>query len=75
MLHPLSVRVQDIQGDILTVQTSDGQTWHLPIQAVHGTVNIGHELRLIAVAPQAEDAGKQAFAHALLNELLGNPLP
>ncbi len=75
MLQPLSVRIQGIQDDVLTVQTPDGQIWNIPAQAVHGTAKIGQELRLIAVAPLAEDAGKQAFAHALLNELLGNTLP
>ncbi len=73
MLKPFSLQVEGIQGDIVTAISVDGQTWHLPTQAIYGTVQAGQELRLIAVAPHAEDAGKQAFAGALLNELLGNP--
>ena len=72
MLQPLSLTIQDIQADFLTVRTPDGQTWQLPTNAIHGTPKAGQELRMIAVAPFAEDAGKQAFAHSLLNELLGH---
>lgn len=73
MLQPLSVKIQEIQNDLLTVQTPDGQTWKIPLQAVSGTAKTGQELRIIAVSPLAEDAGKQAFAQALLNELIGHP--
>lgn len=59
---------------MVTVVTTDGQTWNIPTKSIHGTAKTGQELRLIAVAPFAEDAGKQAFAQSLLNELLGQPL-
>lgn len=44
----------------------------LPRTAVMGTPRVGAELRLLAVAPGSEDAGKTEIAQALLNELIGH---
>lgn len=68
----LTVRVESVEGDLLTTKTTDGQTLRLPASAVAGTAKAGTELRLMAVAVGSEDAGRTEFAKRLLDELVGS---
>ncbi|MDO8617332.1 MAG: hypothetical protein Q7N87_00325 [Candidatus Uhrbacteria bacterium] len=70
MLQPLILTVQQINSTMIIAQTSNGERWQFPIGAVHGTPQVGQELKVIAVAVGAEDAGENAFAKTLLNEIL-----
>ncbi len=71
MAKPLSLTVTEVTDTFILATTSDGQRLRLPKEAVHGTPKPGQDLRLLAVAIGAEDAGKTDFARSLLNELLG----
>ncbi len=62
--------VTDQNDSSVTGKTADGQTLRLPLTAVDGTPKIGQELKLIAVLPGSEDAGKTELARSLLNALL-----
>ena len=72
MTNPMTLTIQEIVADVATCRTMDGQVWRIPLNAIHGTPKAGSELRLIAAASGAEDAGKTEFAHAIINELLGS---
>ncbi|MSR84853.1 hypothetical protein EXS71_00185 [Candidatus Uhrbacteria bacterium] len=71
MLNPLTLTVENIQGNIINAKSADGKTWSLPMETVHGTPKPGQEIRLIGVTVGAEDIGTSAFAQTLLQEILG----
>lgn len=71
MLNPLTLTVETIQGNIIQAKSADGKSWSLPSDSIHGTPKPGQEIRLIGVTVGAEDIGTSAFAHSLLQEILG----
>lgn len=66
----LRATIRVIEGDRLTVALEDGQTLTVPASACEGKPTVGAEVRMIVTAPAAEDAGRQALAKELLNEIL-----
>ena len=70
MITPMSLTVQTISDDIVTLASSDGQTFRLPSSAIHGAVKVGMEVKLIAAAIGSPDGGTTEFARAVLQELL-----
>ncbi|GMU25192.1 hypothetical protein KJZ71_02135 [Patescibacteria group bacterium] len=70
MKTPLKAVVTAAQNGIIQMKLEDGQTVRIPETACEGTATEGLELRLMVVAPGSEDAGRQAIAKSVLNELL-----
>ncbi|HWQ99250.1 MAG TPA: hypothetical protein VN397_00180 [Candidatus Methylomirabilis sp.] len=71
MATPLKAAVQTVEGDWIKVALEDGQTLRIPASACEGTPKPGADVRLIAAVLGSEDAGRQALAHHILNQLLG----
>jgi hypothetical protein len=71
MSQPLKATIQAIEGDLAHVLLEDGQMIRLPLKYIEGTPKVGAEALLILAIPGGEDAGRQAMAHHILNELLG----
>jgi hypothetical protein len=71
MSEPIKATIQSIEGDLIQVSLSDGQTLRLPLKYFEGTPKVGAEALLIIAVPGSEDAGRQAMAHHILNQLLG----
>jgi len=67
----LTAKVTSIEGDRIVVELEDGQTLRVSKDACEGTATVGAEVRMIVAVPAAEDAGRQALARELLNEILG----
>jgi preprotein translocase subunit YajC len=70
-MSALHAKVTSIEGDRIVVELEDGQTLRLSKDACEGKATVGAEIRIIVTVPGAEDAGRQALARGLLNEILG----
>ena len=64
--------VQSVEGEKLVLAFEDGQLLRLPMSACEGTPLPGSHVRVLCVALNAEDAGRQRLARDLLNELLSS---
>ena len=65
--------VDSVSSDAFVASASDGTRLTLPLTAVYGTPTVGKDVRVIAVAPSAEDLPRTVLAQTLLNELLSPP--
>ncbi len=72
MSSPIKGTVQDVQNDVCVVVLEDGQTVRLPMSAIEGSAKVGSDVFVMAVVPGGEDAGRQAVAQHLLNEIIGS---
>ena len=72
MATPLRATIQSVEGDWVNVTLEDGQVLRLPVSACEGMPKLGADVRLIAAVLGSEDAGRQALAQHILNQLLGN---
>jgi hypothetical protein len=70
-MSPLTATVRQIDGNVALLELEDGQSLRLPLTVLEGTPKPGSVVRLLAVTHGGEDAGRQAIAKHLLNELLG----
>ena len=71
MAQPMmKAKVMKIQEQTVTLQLPDGQLLALPSKSVEGECKPGQEVAIVAAVLGAEDAGRQALARHLLNELL-----
>lgn len=59
-----------VEGDRVTLTLADGQKLIVPLAECEGTPTVGASVRLIVAVLGTEDAGRQALARDLLNELL-----
>lgn len=75
MHAPIKATVRDIQAETATIQLDDQQILRVPLSAVEGNAKVGADALILIIAPGGEDAGRQAVAKHLLNELLGSPRP
>ena len=71
MVQPLKLSVESVAEQTVTLKTPDGQILRLPADALHGSVGVGEEVTLLAVARNQEALGSAELARAILNELLG----
>lgn len=71
MPTPISARIERIQEGFVFLALPDGQTVHLPENAIRGTLVAGNEIRLLGFTPPFEASSDTFIAHSLLNELLG----
>lgn len=66
----MRANVQKIEGTRVTLALSDGQILTASLSDIEGLPKLGSEVRIIITNPGSEDAGRQALARGLLNEIL-----
>ncbi|MFA5935976.1 MAG: hypothetical protein WC787_03950 [Patescibacteria group bacterium] len=69
-MSSLRATVESIQNDRATVVFEDGQKLVVGVSSLEGIPKQGSDVRVIVTVPSAEDAGRQALARELLNEIL-----
>lgn len=70
MNQSLQATVQSLAGEQVTLEVSDGQKLVVPISACEGMPVVGSSVRLVVAVLGSEDAGRQALARELLNDIL-----
>ena len=73
MPTPLTLVVQDVSDSSVTAKDADGQSWRIPRAAVIGVPQAGQTIRVLALSSGTEGDEQQAFARAIVAELLGQP--
>lgn len=68
----LKAKVVSSTNERATLEFEDGQMLTVPLTAIEGQPKSGMEVALVVAALGAEDAGRQAIARDLLNNLLSS---
>lgn len=69
---PISATVKATEEADVLLELEDGRIIRMPKQACEGSFEVGADVRIVAVVPGGEEAGKRGIAAHMLNELLGN---
>jgi hypothetical protein len=73
MSTPLKGNIVSIEGETATLRLDDGGEFRVPVRACEGIPTVGRVAHIIIAIQGSEDAGRQALAREVLNELLKNP--
>jgi hypothetical protein len=66
----ITAKIAKVEGERITLNLPDGQSFHLPADALEGKPSEGMSVSLILAVPGSEDAARQKLAKDILNELI-----
>lgn len=70
MKQSLSCSVVRLEEQVAVLRTADGQTFTLPLTAIHGTPTPSGTIRLIGIVTDGGQVDDSPLAKTILNELL-----